>query len=257
MNTVASALTLLFALLTQVVPSPVPDKHHSKSAEKERIFYDQRQEGELNVRADLKNFVILIIPKTSEVSEDGEGLLDLLTRSHSKHHHGKFGVKKIHPAKRNKESGAETMHFIESKTAPYHVDITKSSSHLLNDEILATQSPPVNPISLKTIEESKDRSEKSATPAALLRQLRSTRFSKAFVLTVPDEEFVLTKMEDDKKVVKKDGFKKPSEKKDEMVLLGAAEQCGPDMSRDTEGICRLKKEVDVSVENEGSVDRDE
>jgi len=261
MNTFASALTLLFALFTQVVPSPVPDKHHSKSAEKERIFYDQRQEGEWNVRADLKNFVILIIPKTSEASEGGEGLLDLLTRSHSKHHHGKFGVKKLHPAKSNKESGAETMHFIESKTAPYHVDITKSSSHLMNDEILATQSPPVSPVNLKSIEDSnqlkKDSAEKSTAPAALLRQLRSTRFSKAFVLTVPDEEFVLTKMEDNKKVVKKDGFKKTGEKKDEMVLLGAAEQCGPDMSRDIEGICRLKKEVDVSVENEGSLDRDE
>ncbi|KAL1491956.1 hypothetical protein ABEB36_012470 [Hypothenemus hampei] len=228
------SLIFLITLVPRVVPNPLPGKHYSKSDNSERILYDQRQEGDWNIRADLKNFVILIVPKTGQVEAEEPqsptaGLLDFFTKSHTKH-----------PKKQIKnQSGGEALHFIESKTAPYHVDITKSSgSHLMNEEILATQTPPVVlPVS-KSVE---------AESNPVLRQLRSTRFNQAFVLTVPDEEFVLTKMEDKKKVVKKDGFKKKI--KEEMMLLGAVEQCGPDMFRDAEGVCRFKKVLNQSNES--------
>lgn len=256
METIYSILTL-FVIVTQVVSSPVPYSKQSKS-DKEKVLYDQRQEGEWNIRADLKNFVILIIPKTSEQQEPSpsSSLFDLFRRSHLKHH-GKHAKHAQKASVETNEVGAETMHFIESKSAPYHVDITKSKSHLMHDEILSTQTPPVA-IAVKTTDEKTKNEPADSADAALLRQLRSTRFSKAFVLTVPDEEFVLTKMEDEKKVVKKDGLKKKFNKnaKEEMTLLGAVEQCGPDMIRDSEGVCRLKKAEDVS-ENIESIDRDE
>ncbi|XP_066260457.1 uncharacterized protein [Euwallacea similis] len=262
MKSIASVLTLIVSLtVSQVISNPVPSKHSKSVDNKERILYDQRQEGEFNIRADLKNFVIMIIPKNSEsLDASGGGLLDLLTRAHSKHS-GKHSAKKHQD---EGEVGAEIMHFIESKTAPYHVDITKSSSHLRNDEILATQSPPVNPTALKTVEE-KNQQEKlekpsavATTAAALMRKLRSTRFSKAFVLTIPEDDFVLSNTEDNKKVVKKDGFKKKviKKNKEEWALVGALEQCGPGMVRDYEGICRLKT-VDDIPEGVPVVDREE
>ncbi|XP_066155975.1 uncharacterized protein [Euwallacea fornicatus] len=262
MKYLASVFTLMVSLtVSLVISNPVLSKHSKSVDNKERILYDQRQEGEFNIRADLKNFVIMIIPKNSEsVDTSGGGLLDLLVRAHSKHS-GKHSAKKHQDGS---ETGGETMHFIESKTAPYHVDITKSSSHLRNDEILATQSPPVNPTALKTVEENnqqkklKKRSAVATTAAALMRKLRSTRLSKAFVLTVPEDDFVLSNTEDDKKVVKKDGFKKKitNKNKEEWALVGALEQCGPGMVRDYEGICRLKA-VDNIPEDAPVVDRDE
>lgn len=241
----------LFMLVVQVFSTPVPK--HGKS-EREKVLYDQRQEGDVNVRADLKNFVFLIIPTRShEENGSSAGLFDLF-RSHSRRHgsHWKPGLKQASPE--NNEIGAETKHFIESKAAPYHVDISKSDAHLLNDEILATQTPPVA-LGLKTTEENSKTNEgqHEKSTAALLRQLRSLRFSKAFVLTVPEEDFVLTKTEDEKKVVKKDGLKKKSIKKknrDELTLLGAAEQCGPEMYRDVAGVCRLKKISNDSIERD-------
>ncbi|XP_050304398.1 uncharacterized protein LOC126741956 [Anthonomus grandis grandis] len=220
-------LILLVFVSSQVHTSPVPGKQNS---DKPNVLFDQRQEGEVNIRADLKNFVIMIIPKSPEIADSPSSgsLLDLLSKKHN-------NVKRI---KNNQKlmNRAETMHFIESKSAPYHVDITKSSDHLMNDEILATQSPPIS-LPLKSTEE-KSKSE----TVKLLRQLRSAKFAKAFVLTVPEEEFVLTKMEDKKKVVKKDNVKKNKEatnSEEEMVLIGATEQCGPEMRRDSEGICRM------------------
>ncbi|CAG9760632.1 unnamed protein product [Ceutorhynchus assimilis] len=222
---------ILVVLLSQVLSNPIPKE--SKNS-KDKVLYDQRQEGEWNIRADLNNLVILVVPKTSELQETaGPTLLDFLIRSHSKHQskHVKNAAK----------SNDEAINFLESKTAPYHVDITKSSSHLMNDEILATQTPL---LALK-----KNNEEKSDKETPSLRKLRST---KAFVLTVPEEDFVLTKMEDDKKVVKKDGIKKKLNniKEGELMLIGATEQCGPDMFRDSKGVCQLKKSIDIKEDRD-------
>lgn len=82
-------------------------------------LYDQRQEGGWNVRADLKNFVVVIVPRATAPQAS---LLDLLTRA-------------LRPT--------PLAHFVQSKTAPYHVDISQGgAAHLRQDEILATQSPP-------------------------------------------------------------------------------------------------------------------
>ncbi|XP_053665151.1 uncharacterized protein LOC128714301 [Anopheles marshallii] len=112
------------------------------------ITFDQRQEGKYNIRADLENFVIVVVPSGSS---SGASLLDLLTRSaHKKdgaHHQTR---KASHKRKNNKAHGAhkkiaqvtpevivldennqrssqlETEEFIEGRT-PYKVDLSSSA----------------------------------------------------------------------------------------------------------------------------------
>lgn len=99
------------------------------------IKYDQRQEGEVNVRADLENFVVLLIPTSSS---SGLSLLDLITKSIPVKQKG--NKKKYHE---NQTEDEELRHFIETKSAaPYHVDLSKTKANLaklrpdVNEEIL-------------------------------------------------------------------------------------------------------------------------
>lgn len=141
-------------------------------------------------------------------------------------------MKRIRPTKRPiPDAAEETQHFIEAKTAPYHVDLTKTKEQLHpgNEEVLLATSPSVALVKTETDPPS----------------VRSARSSKAYVFTAPtEEEFTVTKTEDVKKVVKKDGKKhiKETPAKHTLELLGAEnEQCGPGMERDSKGICRTSK----------------
>lgn len=92
--------------------------------------------------------------------------------------------------------------FIESKTAPYHVDIDENGAK--------KQHPELNGA--------------------------AARLSRAFVITVPLEGH--KKHED----VLKKKYGKEAGGEGEMKLLGAEnEQCGPGLSRDQDGICRVNK----------------
>jgi len=114
------------------------------SPPRRQLFYDQRQDGKYNIRADLENFVILVVPSS------GNSLLDLLKRSNqrphkrthnSKHHHKKYvsgGSTKpvevtskkqiasrldyLNRPETEEHAGGE---FIEGRT-PYHVDISSA-----------------------------------------------------------------------------------------------------------------------------------
>ncbi|XP_055295722.1 uncharacterized protein LOC129565183 [Sitodiplosis mosellana] len=122
-----------------------------------QFLYDQRQDGKYNIRADLENFVILVVPSS------GNSLLDLLKRSgqrqpqqhHNKRQHHTKHHKKYHTASASKsvevkkasnrldylnrpEGEAETPavgEFIEGRT-PYHVDI--QSDEILQPAAYAT-----------------------------------------------------------------------------------------------------------------------
>lgn len=116
------------------------------------ITFDQRQEGKYNIRADLENFMIVVIPSSPA---SGASLLDLLSRTNQKksHHGGKYSHHKkyLAPSKpttpednnpessrrvptetnddddavRRYQTAAAKQHFIEGRT-PYHVDISSS-----------------------------------------------------------------------------------------------------------------------------------
>lgn len=137
-----------------------------------------------------------------------------------KPHHGKRNKHVKKDGSDLRDPAEETMHFIESKTAPYHVDISKSREELSKlhpqpDDVLVAQSPTVS----------------------LLKNAdQESRVSKAVVIALPLEGI------DKKGVPKKDGKKKhPKEIDGETLkLLGAEnEQCGPGLRRDAEGICRI------------------
>ncbi|RZC42849.1 hypothetical protein BDFB_008410 [Asbolus verrucosus] len=212
----------LIAAISAVLTSPLPSKNGDT-----RVLYDQRQEGELNILADLRNFVILVIPTTTSTSPTSGSLLDFLYKAVPKRAH----LKRFHQHLKRGQSvpGEETMNFIESKTAPYHVDISRSRNHLTKlhpepvpvvnaEEIVIAQSPTI----------------------ALVKDENHSRTARAFVLTVPPEEGNSSKTEDKKK---KDGKKKNKEAPKSMLkLLGAEnEQCGPGLARDSEGVCRTVK----------------
>lgn len=226
-NNTMFAYFLIFALAVVTSASPVPDK-------RENIRYDQRQEGEFNLRADLENFVILLIPTSPSTPNPSPSpatgsnignisLLDLLSKSIP---FKSYGKRNKHVKKDGQELDAETetMHFIESKTAPYHVDISKSHSQLsklhppASEDLLVAQSPTVSLMKNGEIE--------------------GSRLSRAVVITVPVEAH-------EKKDVKKDSKKKHTKdvNGDILKLLGAEhEQCGPGLTRDASGICRLNKD---------------
>lgn len=121
-----------------------------------QVLYDQRQDGKYNIRADLENFVVLVVPSS------GYSLLDLLRRSNTKSHHHKRNhhsgkhYKKYHGHDTKSGHGQKESsrldylrpepsdlvdtppavsqgEFIEGRT-PYHVDI--SSSEILQPTVL-------------------------------------------------------------------------------------------------------------------------
>ncbi|KAG5867409.1 hypothetical protein JTB14_034390 [Gonioctena quinquepunctata] len=215
-----------------IIASPVPSKK-GKDASDEKVLYDQRQEGGLNVRADLDNFIIMIIPSQTLPSDgSSSSLLDFFRKSLPKRSY----LKRVKHKKHQRPSTAhETMHFIESKTSPYHVDITENKSNLESsskDELLAS-SPA---IALVT----------SDLPVLNGNHKRS-RISRHFVVTVPaEEEFILTRTPEAKSGTIKRKTKKTIKEtsKTELKLLGAEnEECGPGLARDSYGVCRTYSKV--------------
>lgn len=124
------------------------------------IAYDQRQDGHFNIRADLENFVILVVPQSGS---SGVSLLDLLKRSHTQkrnkhvqkkyHAHPEKGEEKKmlskldylkphpdEPVEITDEAPKAVGEFIEGRT-PYRVDI--SSTELLQPSKVAQPQPPV------------------------------------------------------------------------------------------------------------------
>lgn len=216
-------------LITAVFATPLPEKADVK--------FDQRQEGEFNLRADLENFVILLIPTspTAAPPVSNVSLLDLLSKSVSLRPHPKRNKHVKKDGNHLQEAAAETMHFIESKTAPYHVDISRNRDQLAKlhpENGVVAESPTVSLLKEREQENRKG----------------SSRISRAFVITVPLETSTSSKKVED--VVKKDTLKKDVKRKhfkevtsgSHLKLLGAEnEQCGPGLTRDAEGICRINK----------------
>ncbi|CAH1987964.1 unnamed protein product [Acanthoscelides obtectus] len=241
-------IVLQFSLLLATAAVAYPARNSKGDATK--VLYDQRQEGAWNVRADLDNFVILLIPtpmlaattspsSSSTSQPSSASLLDLLTKSlpkgarlkrvkHVKKHHqesesNESQVDSNEPVESNEPTATlETQHFIESKTAPYHVDISKTKTHL--DVV--------------------DSSTEGLAKIWKNGPLKQKRNARAFLLTVPDEKIIVTLEQDTIGDEKKDVKNNVRKEENTLKLLGAEyEQCGPGLYRDTKGICRMYKNV--------------
>ncbi|KAH8412863.1 hypothetical protein KR009_006348 [Drosophila setifemur] len=126
-------------------PAAPPHGVPEEAGRRRTITYDQRQEGQYNIRADLENFMILLIPPGPQ---EGISLLDFLGRGATKSNSGSGGGKRKHPLRSNslksfyqkgqlqKLQQQQHLHqqslpaaalpdFIEGRS-PYHVDISAS-----------------------------------------------------------------------------------------------------------------------------------
>ncbi|XP_056636078.1 uncharacterized protein LOC130444829 [Diorhabda sublineata] len=230
---VKSTVSLIVICITaySTFASPVPNKKDKRTDFNANVLYDQRQEGEWNVRAHLDNFLIMVIPTHTIAEAANPTLLDLLlSKSIPKGSH----LKRIKHVKKQQapDTALETQHFIESKTAPYHVDLTKPSADVKptpTEEVVVANSP-----SIKVLK---------ADATIIPSHTRSARISRHFVFTIPtEEEYIATRNVEPKSVLRKHKKTIKEKPKAELKLLGAEnEQCGPDLVRDSYGICTVLK----------------
>lgn len=249
------------------------------------ITYDQRQEGKLNVRADLENFVIVFVPSTPS---QGMSLLEMLAtmkrnqaKNSNKRYSQKIHAEKDlntvtiqHEGKPDKESDLTARvvdHFIEGRT-PYKVDISSSLSHLHPENtyetketgIIANADSPVlrlirpNESNNNNLINRKKRSlnqfhpsnEISSNSVVALKNTHLSTFGDGDLYNVPavvhiDRPISSAYLKDltdsipsfDSLDLDLDTDAKYVD--DNWKLLGATEPgCGPDMKRDSYGICR-------------------
>ncbi|XP_053696543.1 uncharacterized protein LOC128743880 [Sabethes cyaneus] len=141
-------------LSTTVQPSTATASEHVSVAQttakpRKTVTFDQRQEGKFNIRADLENFVIVVVPSSPSA---GISLLDLLNRSGqkkqqkkklahrkgTKHHSGQKKMQNVTPEvvvldDSQTQARVGNEEFIEGRT-PYKVDIS-SSGRSSNSEL--------------------------------------------------------------------------------------------------------------------------
>ncbi|XP_058121619.1 uncharacterized protein LOC131293368 [Anopheles ziemanni] len=113
------------------------------------ITFDQRQEGKYNIRADLENFVIVVVPSGSS---SGASLLDLLTRSAQKkdayhHHHHHHETRKSNGKRKNNKAqyaGAPKKKASQGLVTPEVIVLDESnqrSGQLVAEEFIEGRTP--------------------------------------------------------------------------------------------------------------------
>ncbi|KAB0794392.1 hypothetical protein PPYR_11231 [Photinus pyralis] len=135
-----------------------------------KLKYNQSQEGVWNIRADLENFLIFIIPTSrGSGAHHNASLLDFLSKTVPMSRHRN---RHENTATEDPNKSVETEQFIESKTAPYHVDISQARRHL------AKLHPELNV---------KDDVIQSGSVSLSKLQNRAIRSARAFIVRVPME----------------------------------------------------------------------
>lgn len=103
------------------------------SKPRKTITFDQRQQGKFNIRADLENFVIVVVPSSPSA---GISLLDLLNRSGQK---GALQKKKSAHRKGIKHHGAQKK--AHHTTTPEVVVLDESHGRVDNEEFIEGRTP--------------------------------------------------------------------------------------------------------------------
>jgi hypothetical protein len=299
------------AVLQQVTPDPKPPKPNNN---RRVVTYDQRQEGEYNIRADLQNFVILVVPSTKS---SGLSLLDILTRSAIRSQ-AKNALKKQQQQfaavpiateevraddQPTKATNAQVQfdQFIEGRT-PYKVDISSTATQKVNrfsPETRSVEILPYQPFNGRSAmlnlrppaydtqpggfifpppPQQQGNTYSSFAPSDLFRQTKSLAESDlaesnhnnfqinsltdgdgdtsdgvdsfdyvpnvAYLdLTDTENSFDSLNVGNIDRIVS-DPAKYYGED-DELKLIGAEEQCGPDRKRDSYGVCQFIENSDI------------
>ncbi|XP_058446925.1 uncharacterized protein LOC131427596 [Malaya genurostris] len=142
------------------VPSEQPPSQIALTTAKPRktITFDQRQEGKFNIRADLENFVIVVVPSSPSA---GISLLDLLNRSSQKKQQKK---KSSHRKGTKNHSGQKKSQHITPEVVV--LDDVQSQARLSNEEFIEGRTPYKVDIS------STGRSSNSDLPSPIYRVMR-------------------------------------------------------------------------------------
>lgn len=127
------------------------------------ITFDQRQQGKFNIRADLENFVIVVVPSSPSA---GISLLDLLNRNGAKNQH----KKKSSHRKNTKNHGIskKTQHITPEVVV---LDDSQSHARVDNEEFIEGRTPYKVDIS------STARSSNSDLPSPIYRVVRPFTFN--------------------------------------------------------------------------------
>lgn len=275
------------------------------------ISYDQRQEGKYNVRADLDNFVILVVPQNPSSAFN---ILDLLTKStggkkkaHAKHSNKKHSIASDsrHHHSHHQQPETQSYHvskpitdqFIEGRT-PYRVDISSiessavpemhiatprltfpgaSGKNLIRFEVEPESDPSVPYASVYPVKGNNYNNNKnngfyrnsgggdSRTPSRSIFENQHSRIRSDKSLA-PDSDSLNTMNYDNNRLLTHARFNNDKTNSDihdifdslniasldsnkfgvdqqhngwDLKLIGATEQCGPDMQRDSYGVCQF------------------
>ncbi|XP_077296315.1 uncharacterized protein LOC143918341 isoform X2 [Arctopsyche grandis] len=210
--------------------------------------YDQRQDGSVNVRADLQNFVVIaVIPKM----EGGSLLLDNFNRRTQT-----IDSEQIDDQEPEKIDARVAEPFLEPKT-PYHVDISQAKSNLAQLYPIESKSEVIVPQTKSAVSPllvlSSDESPVPNVVAVKNNRYMTERDARVVeVVNLSDNLSVESDSVDEETVT--DVIEPLSEASNDSItrvnrdsgltLLGAMEQCGPDLYRDHEGVCRLIEDVE-------------
>lgn len=242
------------------------------------VTYDQRQEGKFNVRADLENFVIVFVPSSASQGMNLLEMLASMKRNNQAKHaiHKKYSHK-VHAgkegssltiSKQGKEPFAAKIvdHFIEGRT-PYRVDISEpiESSHLTtvaetksadsnlplqfsklsapeiyiskgNDHFRQTRSL-IDPVQFDSNFLTANSKRKNSYPFANDGLSSNGDGDKLFISSISSP--YLRQLTDPIPSIDSLDLQSSDYVNNEWRLLGASEAgCGPEMVRDSYGVCR-------------------
>ncbi|XP_058819467.1 uncharacterized protein LOC131682187 [Topomyia yanbarensis] len=155
-----SEATVIVAEHTSLAPSEQTPAQAAITTTKPRktITFDQRQEGKFNIRADLENFVIVVVPSSPSA---GISLLDLLNRSGQKKQQKK---KSAHRKGTKNHSGQKKSQHITPEVVV--LDDVQSQARVSNEEFIEGRTPYKVDIS------STGRSSSSGPPSPIYRVVR-------------------------------------------------------------------------------------
>lgn len=223
------------------------------------LFVNYRQEGKFNIRADLENFMIILVPSkpSSQLS-----LLELLMKSATARNQEKNSHKKF----KNQSGVHENLNLFEypqykqnshlyqrvpQARSPYKVDIDSTLGN--ESQYMEMQSVPTTPFQfarqfpvLQLFEKKPNDYQSLGNYNRKYRSIdgslygfsdgkgENTKLEESLTNSDVFNSLNLDNIDDNNQNVSGGGFSGAG-----LKLLGATEQCGPDRLRDSYGVCQF------------------
>lgn len=216
-----------------------PISSQSSSTQRKNILYDQRQEGNLNVRLDLENITVIFVPakKNTQLS-----LIDLLMKSTHLLQNKKIDKQKSSLKKQNQNEYLQyindepTHHykqlqnqFIESRS-PYKVEISSTLNQATVD--ISPNAQQNTDSSAMDFQPQFARAKRSIDETLYATFDQEEDFGNDSNKAFSDFSKLINTL--DRNI---DNVSHESDS--DLILIGATEQCGPGSRRDSYGVCQF------------------